>query len=188
MWDKFKSIHLIGDTMDTQQINLINKASQKFNLNTQLSDFNPNILYLTLNRSLVGEIELDSETIYPLYNGDNLLLMTAETIVEIKQTLEELKQAEKIEQVSQNLKVKDLVTNYPDFLGDYDVICNTSYVTQFADVYRVLAVTMVGIYTDIICTPNYQYVMLGNESYSETVKRMELHSEMRQVERVLSVA
>lgn len=69
-------------------------------------------------------------------------------------------------------QVKDIVTGYPEFLSNYRVICVNSYITRYGDEYLILGLRslLAKLYTDIICTTDHNYLVLGDEKYSRTLE------------------
>lgn len=85
-------------------------------------------------------------------------------------------------------QVKDLLTNYPEFLADYRIICINSYITRYGDEYLILGVrsSLGRLFFDIICTTNHQYLALGDERYSITLEKAEKLSLVEDCNRLLS--
>lgn len=84
-------------------------------------------------------------------------------------------------------QVKDLVTNYPEFLSSYRVICINSYITEYGDEYLILGLrsSISSLYTDIICSTENKYLAIGSEKYSETIETAERLSLVEDCDRLI---
>lgn len=84
-------------------------------------------------------------------------------------------------------QVKNLVTNYPEFLSSYRVICVNSHITRYGDEYLILGLrsSLSSLYTDIICTVDYQYLAMGSEKYAQTIETSERLSLVEDCDRLL---
>jgi hypothetical protein len=67
----------------------------EFNLGTQQSVCDPNIVYLITipDKSIIGDIELDTKRVHSHYNEKDKNLLTAETVASIKKALEKSKRS-----------------------------------------------------------------------------------------------
>lgn len=101
----------------------IEAIAQKFNLLSQESSFNPNIIYLTtLNKSLVAQVDLECLQVSVLFDHERAML-DDETVNKIQKELE--KEADKsVEQfLSEVEKVKGHCGGADDYLEQWNQEC-----------------------------------------------------------------
>lgn len=86
------------------------------------------------------------------------------------------------------MKVRDIITGYPEFLSDYQVITSNLHISKFGDSYLILGVlSQYGNYSDLICSIGNNYLSLGGgkEEYHKTVEVTERLSLLLECDRTL---
>ena len=74
------------------------------------------------------------------------------------------------------MRVKHLIKNNPEFLDNYRVMRINNYITRLGDEYLILGVksSYSDLFTDIVCSVDYQYISLGDErDYFRTLEYVE---------------
>lgn len=84
-----------------------------------------------------------------------------------------------------NQLVKNIIKNFPEFLANYQIISTNLHTSKFGDAYQILAVTQYNNYSDIICTPDNEYLRLGSERYKQTLEIIEQLSLLKECDRTL---
>lgn len=82
-------------------------------------------------------------------------------------------------------QVKDIITGYPEFLADYHIITSNLHTSKFGDVYQIIVVERYNNYSDIICTPNNEYLRLGSTQYKQTLEIVEQLSLLKECDRTI---